>query len=184
MDYLIFVITCVYFYLPVALANIGANLGKFIPGFRNIKQPIDLGKKINGVRIVGDHKNIGSFAFGVLFGSFWGIVKTIYADPHMGKYLLLHESYYKLILLYFFMSFAALSGDLIKSVFKRLLNRPPHTPWIPFDEIDHSLASMLIAKILFPIPWSVFIFIVCIFLVLHLITNVVGYLLKIKEVPY
>jgi CDP-2,3-bis-(O-geranylgeranyl)-sn-glycerol synthase len=82
------------------------------------------------------------------------------------------------------MSFAALSGDLIKSVFKRLFNMPPHTPWIPFDEIDHSLASMLIAKILFPIPWSVFIFIICIFLVLHLITNVVGYLLKIKEVPY
>lgn len=184
MDFLAFVITSVYFYLPAALANIGANLGKFIPIFHDIKQPIDFGKKINGVRIIGDHKNIGSFSFGVLFGSFWGIIKTIYIDPHMTKYLLLNESSYKLILLYFFMSFAALSGDLIKSLFKRLLNRPPHAPWIPFDEIDHSVASMLLAKIFFPIPWLVVLFTIFIFMVLHFISNVVGYILKLKEVPY
>lgn len=184
MDNLTFVIACIYFYLPVAMANIGANLGKFIPIFRDIKQPIDFNLKFDGVRIVGDHKYIGSFLFGVLFGTFWGIIKTIYLDTYMSKYLLLNENSYKLIFLYFLMSVAALGGDLIKSIAKRLLKRPPHSPWIPFDEIDHSLASMLIATIFFSVSWSAFFSIIFIFLFLHLITNVIGYLIKVKEVPY
>ncbi len=102
MDTITFVIACIYFYLPAAMANIGANLGKFIPIFRDLKQPIDFGLKIDGVRIIGDHKNIGGFLFGVVFGTFWGIIKTIYVDQLMGKYLLIDHDVDKLIWLYFF----------------------------------------------------------------------------------
>ena len=184
MGYLTFAITCIYFYLPVAAANMGANIAKYIPVFRDIKFPIDFGIKINGIRIVGDHKNFGGFSFGVVFGSIFGIVKTILVDPRMTNYLLLDTDNIKLIVLYVLMSVAALSGDLIKSLFKRLFNQPPHSPWIPFDEIDHSLTSMLVAKLLFPISWTVVSFIVIVLLFLHLITNVIGYLLKIRDVPY
>ncbi|OIO44367.1 MAG: hypothetical protein AUJ41_03165 [Candidatus Pacebacteria bacterium CG1_02_43_31] len=184
MDFINIAIVGLYFYSPVALANIGANLGKFVPFFKNIKKPIDFGKKINGIRIVGDHKNFGGFIFGVLFGTFWSVIKTVYSDPFMIKYLLLDESNLKLIFLYFIMSIAALCGDLIKSVLKRMLNRPAHSAWIPFDEIDHSLASMLLAKLFFPIPWIIIISTIFLGAILHLVSNVLGYLLKIKSVPY
>ncbi|MBI5448798.1 CDP-archaeol synthase [Candidatus Gottesmanbacteria bacterium] len=184
MDYITFIIACIYFYLPAAMANIGANLGKFIPWFRNRKQPIDFGMTIYGVRVVGDHKNIGSFLFGVIFGSLFGMLKTLVFDRSMEPYLLLHESAVSLILLYVFMSVAALCGDIIKSIIKRLCHVSPHAPFIPFDEIDHSLTSMLVAKLFFPIPWSAVVLIVCVFLFFHLVANVIGYRLKIKDVPY
>jgi len=55
----------------------------------------------------------------------------------------------------------------------------------PFDEIDHTLMSMLLAKLLFKqISWEVLSLTVGVVMVLHLISNAVGYDLKIKDVPY
>lgn len=184
MDYLAFFITCLYFYFPVSLANVGANLGRLVPILKDIKQPIDFGKKIRGTRIIGDHKNFGGFIAGVLFGTLWGIVKTLLMDPYMGKYILINENKITLIFLYFLMSVAALCGDLVKSVAKRVFNRPPHTPWIPFDEIDHTLVSMLVVKLIFPISWGTFVAVIIIYFFIHMMTNLVGYLLKLKDVPY
>ena len=178
------IFTYIYFYLPGAMANIGANIGRFIPGFRDMTTAVDMGMKLNGIRLIGDHKKIGSFIFGVLFGTIVGIIKTLYIDHYFPGHLLLHLDMTRNILMYAIISFGALSGDLVKSFIKRQLRRPEHSPWIPFDEIDHTTVSLLLAKIFFPIGWGDILGIIVLIFFLHLAANVVGYHLKVKEVPY
>lgn len=181
----IFLFSCLYFYFPVALANIGANIAKFIPFFNTITHPVDGGITYRGSRLVGPHKNWGAFLFGVLFGTGIGIVKVYVLDRVVPENIhILSLPAVPMIILYLVMSAGALTGDIIKSIAKRLLGRPAHSPWIPFDEIDHSTVSLLIARLFFPIPWEVIGTVILIFGVLHAAANVLGYWMKVKDVPY
>lgn len=179
-----FLISCVYFYLPSAIANIGAVISRFIPFFNTIKKPVDFGKSINGIRVVGDHKTVGGFLFGVLFGTLAGIIKYLVFDKYMQDYQLLKLDFVENTALYLLMSFSALTGDILKSVAKRLFNIEPHKAWIPFDEIDHSTLSMTMAMIFYGISVQAVFTVIFVFFFLHIISNLIGYALKIKSVPY
>jgi CDP-2,3-bis-(O-geranylgeranyl)-sn-glycerol synthase len=179
-----FLLACIYFYLPAAAANVGAVISRFIPFFNTIKIPVDFGKSIKGTRIVGDHKTIGGFTFGVIFGTTAGILKYIFLDPYFQDYLILELTFWENIGLYLMMAFSALAGDILKSVAKRLFNIEPHKAWVPFDEIDHSTVSMTMAMVFYGISWQVTVTVIVIFFFLHVISNGIGYLLRIKSVPY
>lgn len=179
-----FLISCVYFYIPAALANVGAVISRFIPFFNTVKTPVDLGKKINGIRIVGDHKTIGGFMFGVLFGTIAGIIKYLVFDPHMQEYQLLKLDFIENTILYMLMSLFAVTGDIIKSIAKRLFNIAPHKAWIPFDEIDHSTLSMTMTMVFYGISLKVVATVIFVFFFFHIFSNLIGYALKIKSVPY
>lgn len=179
-----FVLSCIYFYLPVALANIGAVISKFIPLFKDIIVPIDFKKSIKGVRIIGDHKTIGGFIFGVLFGTLAGVIKYTLLDKYFHDYHLLNLTFVENTLLYFILSFSALTGDVIKSIAKRFFNIAPHKAWIPFDEIDHSVLSMLVAVPFYGLSLGSAFTIIVVFFFLHFVSNIIGYLLNIKSVPY
>ncbi|EKD55951.1 MAG: hypothetical protein ACD_58C00329G0001 [uncultured bacterium] len=178
------ILALIYFYLPGAMANIGAVVAKFVPGFKEIKTPVDFGKSFRNIRLVGDHKVWGGVLFGVVLGTIVGVLKYVYFDSFLPQFNILKLGFGENMLLYFLMSVGAVSGDLIKSVLKRQLKRAPHTPWIPFDEIDHSLTSLLLVKLFFPIPWTVIAGVVGVYFFLHIAANWIGYGLKIKSVPY
>jgi len=181
---LVYFLSAVYFYLPGAVANMGANFSRYIPLFDNIKAPIDGGRFWKGQRVVGEHKTWGGFLGGLFLGVMFGLLKVFVLDKYWTGYLFLNLNTAESIWLVFLLAFGALSGDIVKSIFKRLLNIPPHGPWIPFDEIDHSTMAMLLVKIFFGIEWRLIFTIVITFLVLHLLANVLAYILKLKKVPY
>lgn len=179
-----FVLACIYFYLPAAFANMGASFSRFIPFFKSVRIPVDFGKLINGKRIVGDHKTLGGFSFGVILGTTVGVLKYLFLDRYFPDYQFLHLSFPGNLLFSFLMAFMALTGDIVKSIFKRVFNIAPHKAWVPFDEIDHSTLSMAMAVLVFGVSFRVMLTVIFVFFFLHLIANVVGYLLKIKSVPY
>lgn len=181
---LVFLLSVIYFYLPGAIANIGANLARFIPFFKRINAPIDGGKKLYSHRLVGEHKTWGGFFCGLLFGVVFGMVKYFIVDKYWFGTLFLRLDLDGEMVLVFILSFGALFGDIVKSVIKRLLGIQPHDAWIPFDEIDHTLMAMLLVKLFFGVEWKLVFWVIGVFFVLHWIANVVGYKLKIKRVPY
>ena len=162
----------------------GAVVSRFVPGFNAINIPLDFGRSIHGERIVGEHKTWGGFLCGVLVGTLVGVFKYVVVDPYLKSFQVIHLNFWENCLLYTSLSFAALAGDVIKSVCKRLLNIAPHEAWVPFDEIDHSVLSMAIAVVFFGVSLDVAVYVVFIFFFLHMLSNIVGYLLKIKPVPY
>ncbi len=177
-------LSVIYFYLPGAVANIGANLSRFIPIFRKIDFPIDGRILLKGKPLIGEHKSWGGFLCGLIFGLLFGILKLTVLDRFWPGELFVLTSGYTGIFLAFLLSFGALSGDIVKSIAKRIIGVEPHRAWIPYDEIDHTIMSMILVKIFFGINWNLFFWVIGIYFVLHLVANVIGFKLKIKRVPY
>jgi CDP-2,3-bis-(O-geranylgeranyl)-sn-glycerol synthase len=95
-----------------------------------------------------------------------------------------------------FVGFMSLVGDAVKSYFKRRTGRDRGKPWFPFDQLDFvvfGLAAMAIAspllvdgwvKAALLDDWVVLATIVVLTPLLHFLVNVLGYVLKLKEVPW
>lgn len=181
---LVYLLSVIYFYLPGAIANIGANLSRFISPFKEMSTPIDRGFVWKGHRLIGEHKTWGGFLCGMVFGVAYGSLKIFVFDRYWFGDVFLHLDAYRGLLLVFLLSFGALSGDIVKSVIKRVSGIAPHSAWIPFDEIDHTVMAMLLVKVFFDVEWILVFWVVCIYFVLHLITNIIGFKLRIKRVPY
>jgi len=91
---------------------------------------------------------------------------------------------------------AALVGDAAKSYFKRRRGKDRGAPWVPFDQLDFVAAGLLAAFLASPLladgwvraalldDWIVLGTIVLLTPGLHFLVNVVGYWLKLKEVPW
>lgn len=94
------------------------------------------------------------------------------------------------------MGFMALAGDAVKSYFKRRTGRDRGKPWVPFDQLDFvvfgllgmALASSLLADgwvaAALLDDWVVLVTLIVLTPLLHYLVNVLGYVLKLKEVPW
>ena len=72
-------------------------------------------------------------------------------------------------------------GDVAESFFKRKAGMSPGKSWVPFDQIDFIIGAYLFALIMIPVPIEILITLLAITIPLHLITNYIGYRLKIKK---
>jgi CDP-2,3-bis-(O-geranylgeranyl)-sn-glycerol synthase len=91
---------------------------------------------------------------------------------------------------------AALVGDAVKSYFKRRRGKEGGAPWVPFDQLDFVVFGLAAAFAASPLladgwvveallgDWLVIATIVVLTPALHFIVNVIGYWLKLKDVPW
>ncbi len=98
------------------------------------------------------------------------------------EYILLDYEKINLFLYAFLFGIGALTGDLIKSFFKRRLNIAPGKPFIPFDQIDFVLGAWLFLLPFYPPPWQNLLAVLIIMPFLHFLTNIIGYFLGLKKV--
>lgn len=94
------------------------------------------------------------------------------------------------------LGFMALAGDAVKSYFKRRRQKDRGAPWVPFDQLDFvvfGLLGMVLAAPLLPSgwvaaalldDWVVLATLLLLTPVLHFLVNVIGFWLKLKEVPW
>lgn len=95
-----------------------------------------------------------------------------------------------------FVGAMALVGDAVKSYFKRRLGKARGASWVPFDQLDFVVFGLLAFWIASPLlpsgwvnaalldDWLVLATLLILTPVLHLLVNVLGYFLKLKEVPW
>ncbi|MFA5895060.1 MAG: CDP-archaeol synthase [Candidatus Shapirobacteria bacterium] len=157
--------------LPAGIANMIPPMAvKLWPKWNT---PIDMGKSWNGKRIFGDHKTVRGFVTGILAAE---IVFLLL------KNITIREVNHPLP--WFFgaiMGIGALSGDAIKSFFKRRLNIPSGVSWFPWDQTDWFFGIVVVS-----LPWVIFNWIevlvmLTVGLFLHLLFKVLGYLLKLNK---
>lgn len=173
MDPIEIILRAFLFILPAYIANSSAAL--FGGG-----TPIDCGKKFRGKRIFGDGKTWKGLFFGLFFG---------FAAGNIEGYLLLGTPYAIgtlefSTLLGFLICFGALSGDLIKSFFKRQLGfeRGERLPFI--DQLDFVAGALLFGSLLYVPQLEIILFLIIITPFIHLFLNYLGYKLKCKKVPW
>lgn len=163
--------------LPAYLANMAPVFAQKLGVIKFLAKPVDGGRGI-----FGNHKTWRGFAVGIIvavaaawlqgFFYHWALFQRISFLDYQATNL------WALGLL---LGFGALFGDLIKSFFKRRISIAPGAPWVPFDQLDFVIGALIFsAPIYFP-GWPAAILILLFSPVLHILTNNIGYLLKIKN---
>jgi CDP-2,3-bis-(O-geranylgeranyl)-sn-glycerol synthase len=145
--------------------------------------PIDLGKNYrDGRRMLGDGKTYRGFFGGIMGGIVVGIL-LIWVQGLLGFSI---HTLPSVILL----AIGALTGDLVKSFFKRRLNKKRGEEWLIADQYD-LVAGALAMVALFDLPWlianvtpAVAIWIIVATPLLHRGANIIGYLAGMKDVPW
>ena len=145
-------------------------------------KPIDFGKTWRGRPILGEGKTWRGLAGGIFSGIAVGTLMNV-IHPSFG------EGMESLIIL-FALSFGALVGDMAESFLKRRLGRRRGEPWPVADQIDFLLGALFFSFIISR-EWFVsnftpyrILFLLIFTPLIHLATNLLAYVLKLKKVPW
>ena len=132
--------------------------------------PIDRGRRlIDGRRILGTNKTIKGFAYGLLLGSLAGLVEAVlFAN-------------YALISVGVIASLGALLGDLFGAFLKRRLDIAPGNPLPVVDQLDFILGAILFAHPLLNVTVGAVLILVIATVPIHLLSNAVAYMLRLKS---
>jgi CDP-2,3-bis-(O-geranylgeranyl)-sn-glycerol synthase len=140
-------------------------------------KPIDGGKMFrDGKPIFGPHKTIRGFVFGILIGTFVGWVQEV-LGPSVG---LPKGS----IILGFVLSLGALMGDLLGSFIKRRMNLKSGARLLVSDQLDFMLMALLFSLPVQPPTLTYAIIIIVLTAPIHLMVNIMAYLLRLKKTPW
>jgi CDP-2,3-bis-(O-geranylgeranyl)-sn-glycerol synthase len=181
------IILAIWLMLPAYLANPAAAL---LGGGK----PIDMGKNFSdNKRILGDGKTIRGFVLGSLCGAIIGLLQiwlapsiAPYLAAYVSKEMLMQVSYMAL----FTMPVGALLGDMVKSFFKRRLGFERGAMMPIADQLDFVAGAWALTLLL---DWSWFVsnFTLAIIItvliitpILHLATNIIGFKIGKKNVPW
>lgn len=167
MDALTIATTSLLLIWPPYVANGLAVLSSRL----NNRHPIDFGKSWRGKRILGDGKTFEGFALGVALGSTLGWI------PNAVYHVLTPLDA-------FVLSISALFGDLLGAFVKRRLCLPRGYPAFPLDQLDFLLMALLIYSLYHNIPLSIILFSIIITPIIHRLTNLIAYKIKLKREPW
>jgi len=165
---LLAVANAIYYILPAYFANATPTVFKG-------KKPIDFNRNfIDGKPMFGAHKTIRGFLSGIIVGLIVVIVQKIISLPTVETSLTIG----------FLLTLGALIGDLSGAFIKRRLNIPPGNPLPLLDQLDFVVGALLFASIVAPPKMETVFFVVILTPFLHVLTNILAFLLKIKDRPW
>lgn len=168
------ILSSLYFFLPAYFANMCPVL------FAKVKLPF--AKPINE-KLFGSHKTWRGF-----YTAYFGALLIIFIQFLLQKYEiftqfnLLNYEEICLFLYAFLFGIGAVTGDVIKSFFKRKVNIKPGKPWIPFDQLDFVAGALIFLLPVYILPWQNILTIIIATPILHFLANLIGYLLGLKKV--
>lgn len=171
-------------YLPNPFAAVFGG-GKPIDGGRTLK---------DGRRIFGDGKTYRGFFSGVFFGALAGSIQ-IWLNSRGFEILGIEmpsfgPNYMEALKVVLALAFGSLFGDLFKSFFKRRMGLKRGAP-LPFvDQLDFVIGAWVFTYLTAP-EWFISNFTPLIMIIIlittplmHLTTNIIGYLTGIKKEPW
>jgi len=168
-----FILQCVYFMLPAYFANMMPILVKKI---NFLDEPINK-------KLLGSHKTWRGLFFGVIAGIIIAYIQFVLQRYDLFLNLSFFD-YSNWLALGFLLGFGALFGDMIKSFFKRRAGIKPGKRFIPWDQLDYSIGSLLMVWIFYTLTWKIAITVIIVNFFLHILVNHVAYYLNLKNVKW
>jgi len=182
MGILMFVFGSLYLVLPALIANMAPV---FVKKVRFLDYPLDFGSKWKGKEILGAHKTWRGLFFGIFFGIIMAFVqKLLFSVGFFNDLSIIDYAHTNFVMLGFLLGFGALFGDAVKSLFKRRLEISSGKSWIPFDQIDFVVGSLLFLSIIYVPDWKNIAILLVIVPLLHILVNHIGYYLGINKVKW
>jgi CDP-2,3-bis-(O-geranylgeranyl)-sn-glycerol synthase len=164
-----FILQALYFFLPAYMSNMApVILGKINIFPQNVNR-----------KLFGKHKSWGGLLYGILLGTL-----TFYIQRFIPAGNLTLIDYDRSLLLGFLLASGAILGDLVKSLFKRRLNKKAGSQWFPFDQLDYVIGALLFTSIIYIPPLRVILTVLILAPGLHYGANYIGYRLGLKKVKW
>ncbi len=179
------VIFALWFILPAGNANMAPVFAKKMKFLDSLDKPLDFGRSFNGKRIFGDNKTFRGIVAGY-FAAWIALLPQIWLYNNVAfvrEYSLFDYSTMNIWLFAAIFSFGALGGDAVESFFKRQLDIKPGKSWFPFDQLDWIVGAVTLSLPFTDFNWIVYVYIIIWGLILHPISTVIGWLLKLKDEP-
>jgi CDP-2,3-bis-(O-geranylgeranyl)-sn-glycerol synthase len=175
-----------WFFLPAAIANmmpIFAARWKFIATY---DYPMDFHKSFRGQRVFGDHKTIRGLIVGIICSTLvlW-LQQLAVTHIHFVAELTDQVDYSQLPVLALgpLFGLGALLGDAIESFFKRQRGVKPGDGWFPFDQTDYIIGGAIATMPFVQLSVLQYVWLIVLWLVIHVIATTIGYKLGLKDKP-
>jgi CDP-2,3-bis-(O-geranylgeranyl)-sn-glycerol synthase len=187
-----------WLFLPAYVANMSPVFAARL--FPRWSAPIDGGRLAkDGKRVLGPGKTWRGLAGGAVAGAAVAVVLSlaaggIFRDDDFGRGA--GSPVWAIALFGGLVGAMALIGDAVKSYFKRRRGKERGQPWVPFDQLDFVVFGLLAVATGSPLlaggwvrhaflgDWLVLATILGLTPALHFLVNVIGYGLKLKDVPW
>lgn len=180
------ILFAIWFLLPAAVSNAAPIFAAALPGLKKFNAPIDAGKTWRGHRLLGPHKTWRGIIAGTITATFilW-IQQLLFAHFGWAHYLSGSVNYATLPVLLLGPLFAigALGGDAVESFLKRQQNIKSGGTWIPFDQLDYIVGSVVVSLFFVVLPVYEYIWIFVVWFLAHLLASFIGYKLGLKKDP-
>ena len=163
--------------LPAYFANMAPVIVRKINIFA---YQIDFNKKINNKPIFGKNKTFRGFIFGIVFAIIITYLQFLLYKIEFFKNISF-INYQNWFLFGFLIGLGALTGDLVKSFFKRRLGLNPGEKFVPFDQTDFVIGALIFIIPIFDLTFRTFITILLLSFALHIIVNHIAFYLKIRN---
>jgi len=180
------ILFAIWFLLPAAVANAVPVFAAAIPFLKKYDAPIDAGKTWRGHQLLGPHKTWRGIIAGIIVSTciLW-IQVILVGQFEWARYAADGVDYSSLPILILGPLFAigALGGDAIESFFKRQKNIKSGGAWIPFDQLDYIIGSVIVSLFFVILTPIQYILIFVVWFLMHLLASYVGYKLGLKKDP-
>lgn len=180
------IVFALWFFLPAGFANATPIFVAKLPGLRSWNAPMDGGREFRGKRVLGAHKTWRGLVTGIIIATvtLW-VQQVLVAHFGWARTLTSKVDYVTLPTLLVGPLFAvgALGGDAIESFFKRQRGVAPGHGWFPFDQTDYIIGGALTTAPFVHLTFLDYLWLLLIWLGMHLISSYLGYLVGLKERP-
>lgn len=176
-EFILFLLKCFYLMLPAYFANMAPVIVKKIDLFAF---PIDFNRKLYNKPVFGKNKTFRGLIFGIIFSIIIAYLQFLLYRFGLFKNLSLFN-YNNWLLFGFLMGLGALTGDMVKSFFKRRLGLKPGAKFIPFDQTDFVVGALIFIMPIFDLTLKIFFISILLSFILHIIVNHIAFYLKIRN---
>lgn len=192
------ILHALWLFLPAYVANMSpVFVARLVPTWNARIDGGRLGR--DGKALLGPGKTWRGLVGGAVTGGLTALAQSVtaggmFADLDFGRSL--GSPLWAIALFGAFVGLMALAGDAVKSYFKRRRGKEGGAPWVPFDQLDFVVFGLLAVVVASPLladgwtrdaflgDWVVLATIVLLTPILHLGTNMLGYALGLKKVPW
>ena len=174
-----------WFFLPAGYANATPIVAAKLPLLKRWNTPLDCGLTFRGKRVFGDSKTWRGLTCAAIVALLVFAIQRQLA-AHLGSfsvYLQAIDYAHLSLILGLLLGLGALLGDAVESFFKRQCGIAPGQSWFPFDQVDYIIGACLLAAAIVVLPFKLYVWIVAMWLLLHLVFTYIGYRLHLKEAP-
>lgn len=174
------ILQSLYLILPAYFANaFGTIAGKL----KLWTSPLDNNRKLVTNYIFGPGKTYGGTIIGIIVALLTvGLQRLLFSIEFFQNISIIDYQYINWLYLGLLAGIGSVGGDIVASFIKRRLHLQRGVSVPLLDQWDFLIGYLLLISILIDIPQSIIIISFIITLIIHPLSNIVAYLLKIKKV--